>query len=45
MDSTIVVITAAIGMPVTALATWFCITIARIHKELPGGFEGIHFEA
>lgn len=44
MNSTAIVITTAIALPVTALAAWIWITVARINRDLRNGLEGIHFE-
>lgn len=44
MNSTAVIITAAIALPVTALAAWIWIAVDRVDREFRAGLEGIHFD-
>lgn len=44
MNSTAVIISTAIALPVAALLAWMWITVAQIDRELRAGFEGMHFD-
>lgn len=44
MTTTAILITAAVALPVTALAAWVWIALARIDREFRADLEGIHFE-
>jgi len=44
MNITILVVTAAITLPLAALSVWAWIATRRLQEALSAGFEGIHFE-
>lgn len=45
MTTTAILITAAVALPVTAIAAWVWITLARVDRAFRADLEGIHFES
>jgi nitrogen fixation-related uncharacterized protein len=44
MNSTIVLVTVAIAVPVMALGVWFWAIAERVNEEFRAELESIHFE-
>lgn len=44
MTTTAILITAAVALPVSAIAVWVWIALARIDRAFRADLEGIHFE-
>lgn len=44
MNPTSILITAAVALPVTAIAAWVWFTLARFDREFRADLKGMHFE-
>lgn len=44
MNSTVVFITAAVAVPVIALAGWIWVVVARVDREFCAELQGMHFD-